>query len=80
MGFRIVAKVNAAIGEDENAEALIGVLDIYGFEDFQNNGCLSAMPAAPRPQNPKLLSGGGAVSSSCASTLPTRNSNSTSTW
>ena len=42
--FRIVAKVNDAIGEDENAEALIGVLDIYGFEDFKNNGCASYPP------------------------------------
>ncbi|EXC46298.1 Myosin-2 heavy chain [Morus notabilis] len=33
----IVDKINSSIGQDPNAESLIGVLDIYGFESFKIN-------------------------------------------
>ncbi|KAG1657561.1 hypothetical protein FOA52_006761 [Chlamydomonas sp. UWO 241] len=33
----LVARINGAIGEDPNAAASIGVLDIYGFESFRSN-------------------------------------------
>ncbi|WIA40194.1 hypothetical protein OEZ86_013582 [Tetradesmus obliquus] len=33
----LVAAVNAAIGEDKNCAASVGVLDIYGFESFEYN-------------------------------------------
>eukprot|EP00798_Chlamydomonas_sp_ICE-L_P002990 gene2990-12998_t len=33
----LVARINAAIGEDKNAAASVGVLDIYGFESFKTN-------------------------------------------
>lgn len=33
----LVDKVNKSIGQDPNAQSLIGVLDIYGFESFQVN-------------------------------------------
>ncbi|KAK9815009.1 hypothetical protein WJX73_004719 [Symbiochloris irregularis] len=33
----LVAKINSAIGQDPNASALVGVLDIYGFECFKEN-------------------------------------------
>eukprot|EP01025_Chloroclados_australasicus_P055566 TRINITY_DN6759_c0_g1_i2.p1 TRINITY_DN6759_c0_g1~~TRINITY_DN6759_c0_g1_i2.p1 ORF type:complete len:1608 (-),score=236.01 TRINITY_DN6759_c0_g1_i2:671-5494(-) len=33
----LVARVNQSIGQSENAEAVIGVLDIYGFESFKYN-------------------------------------------
>ncbi|KAL5231718.1 hypothetical protein ABZP36_030494 [Zizania latifolia] len=33
----IVNRLNASIGQDENSEHLIGVLDIYGFESFKTN-------------------------------------------
>ncbi|XP_015693143.1 myosin-9-like isoform X2 [Oryza brachyantha] len=33
----LVNRLNASIGQDENSEHLIGVLDIYGFESFKNN-------------------------------------------
>ncbi|GJP38325.1 hypothetical protein CLOM_g22778 [Closterium sp. NIES-68] len=33
----LVDKVNKSIGQDPNAKTIIGVLDIYGFETFQQN-------------------------------------------
>jgi len=33
----LVACINAAIGEDKNCAASVGVLDIYGFESFASN-------------------------------------------
>ncbi len=33
----LVARINAAIGEDKNCAASVGVLDIYGFESFTTN-------------------------------------------
>ena len=33
----IVEKINASIGQDENSKLTIGVLDIYGFEQFKRN-------------------------------------------
>lgn len=33
----LVAAINAAIGEDKNCAASVGVLDIYGFESFEYN-------------------------------------------
>ncbi|GLC68235.1 hypothetical protein PLESTF_000665000 [Pleodorina starrii] len=33
----LVRMINAAIGEDKNCAASVGVLDIYGFEQFQYN-------------------------------------------
>jgi myosin-5 len=40
----IVNKINDSIGQDPDSEYLIGVLDIYGFESFKTNRCLSGMP------------------------------------
>lgn len=34
---RLVDKINSSIGQDPNSKALIGVLDIYGFESFKFN-------------------------------------------
>ena len=34
---RLVQKINKSIGQDLESKYLIGVLDIYGFESFQNN-------------------------------------------
>lgn len=34
---RIVEKINTSIGQDPHAKAIIGVLDIYGFESFKHN-------------------------------------------
>lgn len=40
MGYgRLVEKINRSIGQDNESKAQIGVLDIYGFESFQNNRC-----------------------------------------
>jgi len=39
-----VNKINDSIGQDPDSEYLIGVLDIYGFESFKTNRCLSGMP------------------------------------
>ncbi|KAM7466320.1 hypothetical protein LguiB_013882 [Lonicera macranthoides] len=39
--FRIVNKINNSIGQDPDSKSLIGVLDIYGFESFKTNRCLS---------------------------------------
>jgi myosin-5 len=33
----LVAKINTAIGQDDTAPTLVGVLDIYGFECFKEN-------------------------------------------
>lgn len=33
----LVDKINKSIGQDQDSKAQIGVLDIYGFESFQNN-------------------------------------------
>lgn len=35
--YRIVEKINISIGQDPNSKAIIGVLDIYGFESFKQN-------------------------------------------
>ena len=35
--FRIIAKVNESVGQDEKSKLSIGVLDIYGFEHFETN-------------------------------------------
>ena len=36
-------KINISIGQDPDSKFLIGVLDIYGFESFKTNRCLSGM-------------------------------------
>ncbi|KAL8502981.1 hypothetical protein ACS0TY_021924 [Phlomoides rotata] len=33
----LVEKINISIGQDPNSKAIIGVLDIYGFESFKHN-------------------------------------------
>ncbi|MBA0599911.1 hypothetical protein Gorai_006111, partial [Gossypium raimondii] len=38
----LVEKINVAIGQDKESKFLIGVLDIYGFESFKTNRCLTA--------------------------------------
>ncbi|KAL6002148.1 hypothetical protein ACLOJK_037596 [Asimina triloba] len=40
----LVNKINSSIGQDPNSKFLIGVLDIYGFESFKTNRCLTGMP------------------------------------
>ena len=40
---RLVDKINTSIGQDPHSKYLIGVLDIYGFESFKTNRCLSGM-------------------------------------
>jgi len=40
---RLVEKINSSIGQDPESKYLIGVLDIYGFESFKTNRCLSGM-------------------------------------
>ncbi|KAK4408185.1 Myosin-6 [Sesamum angolense] len=37
----LVDKINSSIGQDPNSKCLIGVLDIYGFESFKTNRCLT---------------------------------------
>ncbi|MBA0813075.1 hypothetical protein Gohar_026957, partial [Gossypium harknessii] len=37
----LVEKINVAIGQDKESKFLIGVLDIYGFESFKTNRCLT---------------------------------------
>ena len=37
-------KINSSIGQDPDSKFLIGVLDIYGFESFKTNRCLTVMP------------------------------------
>ncbi|KAI3794980.1 hypothetical protein L1987_37622 [Smallanthus sonchifolius] len=38
----IVGRINESIGQDPESKSLIGVLDIYGFESFKTNRCLTA--------------------------------------
>ncbi|KAL6535163.1 hypothetical protein OROMI_026537 [Orobanche minor] len=38
----LVNKINHSIGQDPDSKFLIGVLDIYGFESFKTNRCLTA--------------------------------------
>jgi hypothetical protein len=38
---RLVNKINNSIGQDPDSKNLIGVLDIYGFESFKTNRCLT---------------------------------------
>lgn len=38
---RIVNRINNSIGQDPDSKNLIGVLDIYGFESFKTNRCLT---------------------------------------
>lgn len=40
---RLVNKINSTIGQDPESKCLIGVLDIYGFESFKTNRCLTGM-------------------------------------
>jgi myosin heavy subunit len=42
--YRLVDKINSSIGQDPESKFLIGVLDIYGFESFKTNRCLTDMP------------------------------------
>ncbi|KAK8599738.1 hypothetical protein V6N12_049611 [Hibiscus sabdariffa] len=37
----LVDKINVSIGQDPESKMLIGVLDIYGFESFKTNRCLT---------------------------------------
>nr|GMD62942.1 myosin-6-like isoform X1 [Ipomoea batatas]GMD65649.1 myosin-6-like isoform X1 [Ipomoea batatas]GMD67828.1 myosin-6-like isoform X1 [Ipomoea batatas]GMD72122.1 myosin-6-like isoform X1 [Ipomoea batatas] len=39
----LVEKINNSIGQDPDSQLLIGVLDIYGFESFKTNRCLTGM-------------------------------------
>lgn len=39
----LVNKINSSIGQDPHSKFLIGVLDIYGFESFKTNRCLTAL-------------------------------------
>ncbi|WOK93063.1 hypothetical protein Cni_G01756 [Canna indica] len=39
--FRLVNKINSSIGQDPDSKILIGVLDIYGFESFKTERCLT---------------------------------------
>lgn len=41
--YRLVNKINSSIGQDPDSKILIGVLDIYGFESFKTNRCLTGM-------------------------------------
>jgi len=38
---RLVNKINNSIGQDSDSKFFIGVLDIYGFESFKTNRCLT---------------------------------------
>lgn len=42
--YRLVTKINNSIGQDPDSKHIIGVLDIYGFESFKTNRCLTGMP------------------------------------
>jgi myosin-5 len=44
----LVEKINTSIGQDPDSKYLIGVLDIYGFESFKTNRCLTGMPVVLR--------------------------------
>lgn len=39
----LVNKINNSIGQDPDSKCLIGVLDIYGFESFKTNRCLTVL-------------------------------------
>lgn len=39
----LVNNINNSIGQDPDSKFLIGVLDIYGFESFKTNRCLTAL-------------------------------------
>lgn len=39
----LVNNINTSIGQDPHSKFLIGVLDIYGFESFKTNRCLTAL-------------------------------------
>lgn len=39
----LVNKINNSIGQDPDSKFLIGVLDIYGFESFKTNRCLTVL-------------------------------------
>lgn len=41
--YRLVTTINTSIGQDPESKILIGVLDIYGFESFKTNRCLTGM-------------------------------------
>jgi hypothetical protein len=41
--YRLVNTINNIIGQDPESKILIGVLDIYGFESFKTNRCLTGM-------------------------------------
>ncbi|GAB2296990.1 Myosin-6 [Dionaea muscipula] len=42
----LVDKINSSIGQDLDSKFLIGVLDIYGFESFKTNRCLTALSSS----------------------------------
>jgi hypothetical protein len=42
--YSLVDKINSSIGQDLESKSLIGVLDIYGFENFKTNSCLTGIP------------------------------------
>lgn len=42
----LVNKINSSIGQDPDSKFLIGVLDIYGFETFKTNRCLTALSSS----------------------------------
>lgn len=39
----LVDNINTSIGQDPNSKFIIGVLDIYGFESFKTNRCLTVL-------------------------------------
>ncbi|CAN7055586.1 unnamed protein product [Brassica oleracea var. botrytis] len=39
----LVTKINNSIGQDPDSKHIIGVLDIYGFESFKTNRCLTVL-------------------------------------
>jgi hypothetical protein len=41
---RLVDTINNSIGQDSESKSLIGVLDIYGFESFKTNRCVTGTP------------------------------------
>jgi myosin-5 len=40
----LVDTINNSIGQDSESKSLIGVLDIYGFESFKTNRCVTGTP------------------------------------
>ncbi|KAL6011567.1 Unconventional myosin-XIX [Asimina triloba] len=62
----LVNTINNSIGQDPDSKMLIGVLDIYGFESFKTNRCLTGTlfcvhhfkrpcPCNEMPGNPQVL-------------------------